>query len=84
MGSHQAEPPPNHGMCHADRIKYYDHPGTNGHSQANYHYHKLGECYSKSSAKHLGETPILHDMCVDAGKLMEIMKKSPPIKAEGL
>ncbi len=67
---------------HADRIKYYyDHAGANGHSQASYHYRKLGECYSKCSAKHLGEAPILHDMYVDAGKLMDIMKireQGPP------
>jgi hypothetical protein len=61
---------------HADKIRYfYDHAGANGHSQANHHYHKLGECYSKSSAKHLGEAPILHDMFIEAGKLMDIMKK---------
>jgi hypothetical protein len=61
---------------HADMIRYYyEQAGANGHSQANYHYHELGKCYSKSSAKHSGEAPILLDMYVEAGKLMDIMKR---------
>lgn len=60
---------------HAEKIKYYyDHAGANGHSQALYHYHELGECYSKSARRHDGDAAALQIMYVNAGKLMEEMK----------
>jgi len=60
---------------HAEKIKhYYDHAGANGYSQAIHHYHAIGECYSKSAAKRLGEATVLQSMYGEARKLMEEMK----------
>lgn len=65
------------GRQHLEKIRYYhEHGGANGYSQAVYHYHKLGECYSKGSDPNKpGEGGILHEMYVDAGKLMEVMQR---------
>ena len=61
---------------HVEKIKYYlDYSGATGNTQVNYHYQKLGECYSKSNAKPSAETPILRDMYVEAGKQIDIMKR---------
>lgn len=64
------------GRHHLERINYYHaEGGANGYSQAIHHYQKLGECYSKAGLKQRSEAVALHDMYVEAGKLMEIMKK---------
>jgi hypothetical protein len=68
---------------HAERIRYYfDHAGPNGHSQALYHYNELGECYSKSARALSGEATALHQLYLDAGKLMDDMKRREGVEAE--